>query len=45
MESLLVQFPEKMVEKMNAIVSEGQNGYGSRAELIRDCVRKMIGDK
>jgi Arc/MetJ-type ribon-helix-helix transcriptional regulator len=43
MESLLIQFPEPMVEKMNEIVSKGQ--YGSRAELIRDCIRKTIGDK
>ncbi len=45
MESLLIQFPEPMVQKMNEIVSNGTNGYGSRAELIRDCVRRTIGDK
>lgn len=45
MESLLIQFPEPMVQKMNEIVSSGHCGYGSRAELIRDCVRRIIGEK
>lgn len=43
MQSFSIQFPEPMVQKMNEIVSKGQ--YGSRAELIRDCVRKAIGEK
>jgi len=43
MENLLVKFPTKMIEHMNQIVSSGR--YGSRAELIRECIRKTIGDK
>lgn len=43
MQSLLIQFPEPMVQKMNEIVSKEQ--YASRAEFIRECVRKTIGEK
>jgi metal-responsive CopG/Arc/MetJ family transcriptional regulator len=45
MQSFSIQFPEPMVQKMNEIVSKGTKGYGSRAELIRDCVRKYIEEK
>lgn len=43
MESLLIQFPEPMVKKMNEIVINKH--FSSRAEYIRDCVRKAIGEK
>jgi metal-responsive CopG/Arc/MetJ family transcriptional regulator len=43
MESFSVQFPEKLIEKMDDIVSKKQ--YASRAEFIRDCVRRTIGEK
>jgi metal-responsive CopG/Arc/MetJ family transcriptional regulator len=42
MESLLIQFPEPMVQKMNEIVA--RKHFSSRAEYIRDCVRKSIGE-
>ncbi len=40
MESLLIKFPEKMVQKMNEIVDTGK--YGNRSELIRECVRDKM---
>jgi Arc/MetJ-type ribon-helix-helix transcriptional regulator len=43
MESLLIQFPEPMVQMMDEVVSQKQ--YASRSEFIRDCVRKIIGEK
>ncbi len=43
MENLLIKFPKQMIQKMNQIVRTGR--YGSRAELIREYVRRGIGEK
>lgn len=43
MVNLLIKFPIPLIERMDSIVAS--KAYGSRAELIRECIRKTIGDK
>lgn len=43
MENLLIKFPKTMISQMNRIVNTG--AYGSRSELIRESVRRTLGNK
>lgn len=42
MENLLVKFPKSMIAQMDKRVQTG--AYGSRAELIREAMRRLLGE-